>query len=112
VLVALSLLVARGAAGQSGDPEDDPAGATERPQTIGAAVRPEGGGGLRKACAGDIEKLCANVERSREAIRGCLQANAAKLSESCRLAAGRQGKGGGAGAREADARKPDGSTPQ
>ena len=92
--------------------EDDPAGATERPQTIGAAVRPEGGGGLRKACAGDIEKLCANVERSREAIRGCLQTNAAKLSESCRLAAGRQGKGGGAGAREADARKPDGSTPQ
>ena len=52
------------------------------------------------------------VERSREAIRGCLQANAAKLSESCRLAAGRQGKGGSAGAREADARKPDGSTPQ
>jgi membrane fusion protein, multidrug efflux system len=98
-------------------PEDNATGGgadgTERPQTISSAVKSEGGGGgVRKACAGDIEKLCANVERSREAIRSCLQTNAGRLSESCKIAAGKQGKAGGSSAREADARKPDGSTPQ
>jgi membrane fusion protein, multidrug efflux system len=44
-------------------------------------------GELRNACAGDIAKLCPNVERSRAAIRACLQANAAQLSEACKAAA-------------------------
>ena len=35
---------------------------------------------------GDMEKHCANVERSRTAIRACLQAKAEHLSEPCKVA--------------------------
>ena len=64
---------------------------------------------MRAACAADIEKLCANVERNRDAIRGCLQTNAAQLSDSCKAVfAGREG----GTPREADARKADGSSTQ
>jgi multidrug efflux system membrane fusion protein len=42
---------------------------------------------LRQACGDDIAKLCPGVERRRSAIRACLEANAAKLSEACRAAA-------------------------
>src|SRR5262245_39244042 len=44
-------------------------------------------GGVRSACAADIKKHCAGVERGRDAIRACLQANAAQLSEECKAAA-------------------------
>ena len=64
---------------------------------------------MRTACAADVQKLCANVERSRDAIRACLQANAAQLSEACKAAAA--GQEGGK-PREADARKVDGSSTQ
>jgi multidrug efflux system membrane fusion protein len=40
---------------------------------------------LRAACAADIAKFCANVER-RSAIRACLQASAPQLSEPCKAA--------------------------
>jgi multidrug efflux system membrane fusion protein len=94
--------------------EDQPAGSgPEAEKAKGAAPAPsaksEGGGRLRTACAGDVEKFCANVERSREAIRSCLIANAARLSEACRAAAERQ-RGGKA--READVRRAEGSSTQ
>jgi multidrug efflux system membrane fusion protein len=62
----------------------------------------------RTACAADVQKFCATIER-RDAIRDCLQAHAAELSGSCK-AAGAGQKGGKA--READARKVEGSSPQ
>jgi membrane fusion protein, multidrug efflux system len=43
---------------------------------------------VRTACAADIQKFCANVER-RSAIRACLQASAPHLSEGCKAAAAR-----------------------
>ena len=63
--------------------EGQPAGGADghpprRPRNRAAATR--------AACAGDVQKLCANVERGREAIRACLQANAAQLSEACKAA--------------------------
>jgi membrane fusion protein, multidrug efflux system len=49
---------------------------------------------VRTACAADVQKLCADVEGNRGAVRACLQANAEKLSEACRTAvAERRGKG-------------------
>jgi hypothetical protein len=57
-----------------------------------------------------VQKFCANVERGREAIRACLQANAAQLSEPCKAASSGTQEGGKP--READARKGDGSTTQ
>jgi multidrug efflux system membrane fusion protein len=44
------------------------------------------GGRTRTACAEDFKKFCANVEQNRDAMRSCLQANAAQLSEGCRSA--------------------------
>lgn len=62
--------------------------------TVKAAPRPR----LRPACAADIRRLCAGVERGR-AIRACLQANAPQLSASCKAAAT------GAGTRDGVRRK-------
>jgi multidrug efflux system membrane fusion protein len=61
---------------------------------------------LRSACAGDVQRLCANVEKNRDAIRACLMANAAQLSQACRAAAAPHEA---AEPREADARKVDGN---
>ena len=63
-------------------PDEQPPATSPTPPP--AAKEPRGG--LRNACAADIAKLCANVERSRAAIRACLQANAAQLSEACKAA--------------------------
>jgi multidrug efflux system membrane fusion protein len=90
--------------------EDQPAGG-EAQSPRPATAKSEGGGKIRTACAADLQKLCPNVERGRDAIRGCLQANAAQLSEGCKAVAMGQGQDGGK-PREADARKTDGSTTQ
>jgi multidrug efflux system membrane fusion protein len=50
---------------------------------------------FRAACAADIETHCAGVERSRSAIRACLQASAPRLSEECKAAAAKLSKAGG-----------------
>ncbi len=42
---------------------------------------------MRTACADDMKRFCANTERSRSAIRACLEVNAAQLSEACKTAA-------------------------
>jgi hypothetical protein len=41
---------------------------------------------VRAACAGDVQKFCANIERGKGAIRGCLQAHEPELSTSCKAA--------------------------
>jgi multidrug efflux system membrane fusion protein len=61
--------------------------------------------GIRTACAADVQKFCANVDRSQ--VRGCLQANAAQLSDACRSTAASSAK-----PREAEARKADSSSTQ
>jgi multidrug efflux system membrane fusion protein len=89
--------------------EGQPAGGADGQPAVASA--PKSSGGTRAACASDVQKLCANVERGREAIRACLQANAAQLSEACKAAVAAQ-RGGRSTPREADARKVDGSTTQ
>jgi multidrug efflux system membrane fusion protein len=63
-------------------PEEQP----PNPEGSAPAAKTERRGNLRTACAADIQKFCANVER-RSAIRACLQASASQLSEACRAAA-------------------------
>jgi membrane fusion protein, multidrug efflux system len=92
--------------------EDQPAAGAEPAK--GAAPAPSAKSETREktrtACAADLQKLCPNVERSREAIRACLQANAAQLSEPCKASLSSAPDGGKP--READARKTDGSSTQ
>jgi hypothetical protein len=77
---------------------DAPAPAAESPAAAETPTVAGKGGAraasFRAACAGDIEKHCANVERSRRAIRACLQASAAQLSEECKAAAQKMIEGG------------------
>jgi hypothetical protein len=62
---------------------------------------PAAGGGnssVREACAADLTKLCANVDRS--AIRQCIKDNFSQLSDGCKSAimaarAARQSSNGG-----------------
>jgi multidrug efflux system membrane fusion protein len=92
--------------------EDRPAAGSEpaKGPTPAPGAKSEGREKTRTACAADMQKFCANVERGREAIRACLQANAAQLSEPCKAASSGTQEGGKP--READARKGDGSTTQ
>jgi multidrug efflux system membrane fusion protein len=73
-----------------------PQGQTPAADAGSAAVvaKAEGRGGIRTACADDIQKFCANVEH-RGAIRACLQASAAHLSEGCKAAAAKMRKAEG-----------------
>jgi multidrug efflux system membrane fusion protein len=66
-------------------PEEQPPASSAAPPPPSAKAG--GRGGIRAACAGDIQKLCANVERSPRAIGACLRTNAAQLSDACKAAA-------------------------
>ena len=41
---------------------------------------------LRAACAADVQKFCANIERAKGAMRACLEAHETQLSDSCKAA--------------------------
>jgi Cysteine rich repeat len=40
----------------------------------------------RAACAADVQKFCANIEKAKGAMRGCLQTHEKELSASCKAA--------------------------
>jgi membrane fusion protein, multidrug efflux system len=69
--------------------------APEQPATGDAGARTtaktEQRGNVRSACAADIQKFCANVERG-GAVRACLRASAPQLSEGCKAAAAKIAK--------------------
>jgi multidrug efflux system membrane fusion protein len=62
-------------------------------------------GAARAACAGDVAKFCANLEGGPRAIRACLQAKTAQLSEACKAAVASAGQR----PRNGDLRKAEGS---
>lgn len=41
---------------------------------------------VRAACASDVQKFCANIERGKGAMRGCLQTHESELSSACKAA--------------------------
>lgn len=41
---------------------------------------------FRAACATDVQKFCANIERAKGAMRACLTAHEGQLSETCKAA--------------------------
>jgi cysteine rich repeat protein len=41
---------------------------------------------VRTACAADIQKFCANIDRAKGARRACLEQNQASLSPACNAA--------------------------
>jgi predicted outer membrane protein len=50
------------------------------------SAAPEAREKMRTACAADVQKFCANIERAKGAMRGCLQAHEAQLSDGCKAA--------------------------
>ena len=47
---------------------------------------PEAREKMRAACAADVQKFCANVERGKGAMRTCLDAHETQLSDDCTAA--------------------------
>jgi multidrug efflux system membrane fusion protein len=82
--------------------------ATPEEQQSTPAPKPQARANVRTACAADLEKHCANVERNRDAIRACLRANAERLSEVCKAAAAMAAEGRGKG-RKGDVSKAEGN---
>jgi len=41
---------------------------------------------FRAACAADVQKFCADIERVKGAMRTCLEAHQVQLSDSCKAA--------------------------
>jgi hypothetical protein len=41
---------------------------------------------FRAACAADVQKFCANIERAKGAMRVCLTAHETELSDTCKAA--------------------------
>ena len=91
-------------------PDERQPAAPIQQQPSAANAKSDGREKTRVACAADVQKFCPNVERNREAIRGCLQSHAAELSEACKAATASQK--GGHKAREADVRQAEGSSTQ
>jgi hypothetical protein len=55
----------------------------------GAAAQPQGGGGMgvvRQACAADIQKYCADVQRGGGRIGQCMRSHMSDLSDGCKSA--------------------------
>ncbi len=46
----------------------------------------EGRSKVRTACAADIQKFCATIERAKGAMRGCLEAHENDLTATCKAA--------------------------
>ena len=82
--------------------EQETAAATREAET--SARKEEARASFRAACASDIQKFCADVERGK-GMRACLRSNAAQLSDDCKAAAA-----GGGRSRKGDARKAEGGS--
>ncbi len=47
---------------------------------------PEAREKARAACAADVQKFCANIERAKGAMRSCLETHETQLSDGCKAA--------------------------
>lgn len=61
-----------------------PAGALA--QSAPSPERAEAREKVRTACAPDIQRFCANIERTKGATRSCLEQNQTGLSQECNAA--------------------------
>lgn len=73
VALLLTLLPAAAFAQSATSPEPSPERAEARAK-------------VRTACAADIQKFCANIERAKGAMRACLEQNQTSLSVECNTA--------------------------
>ena len=60
--------------------------AQSAPSAAPQAAAPEAREKARVACATDVQRFCASVERAKGAMRSCLEAHATQLSDGCRAA--------------------------
>ncbi len=60
--------------------------AQSAPSATPSPARAEAREKVRTACAADIQKFCANIERAKGATRTCLEKNQATLSNECNAA--------------------------
>lgn len=56
------------------------------PQSPETSARSEMRAKVRAACAADVQKFCATVERGKGAMRDCMRTNEQQLSDACKSA--------------------------
>ncbi len=56
------------------------------PPSAPSAERAEAREKFRAACGADVQKFCANIERAKGAMRGCLAEHEKDLSAGCKAA--------------------------
>jgi hypothetical protein len=59
---------------------------TATPPAPTDTARSEARAKMRAACAPDVQKFCANVERAKGAMRSCLETHKDELSTDCKAA--------------------------
>jgi len=50
------------------------------------SAAPEAREKVRTACAADVQKFCASIERAKRAMRSCLETHETQLSDGCKAA--------------------------
>ena len=75
----LLTLLPLGALAQSTTPPPAPATQAAVPPPAIKQARAK----MRAACAADVQKFCADVERGKGALRGCLRSHRTELSTAC-----------------------------
>lgn len=78
----LLTLLPLGALAQSTTPPSAPATQAAVPAPAIKQARAK----MRAACAVDVQKFCADVERGKGALRGCLRSHRSELSAECKSA--------------------------
>jgi hypothetical protein len=78
VAVALAMLPLAALAQSTAQPSST----TAPPETPSPALK-QARAKMRTACATDVQKLCANVERGKGAVVGCLRTHGSELSPEC-----------------------------
>ena len=80
--LALALVLVPAAAfAQSAAPRLRP-----RPRPPQPPAAPRRASGCARPARADVQKFCANVERAKGAMRGCLEAHETQLSDGCKAA--------------------------
>jgi membrane-bound lytic murein transglycosylase B len=58
----------------------------QKPADTSSVATSESREKYRTACAADVQKFCAGIEKAKGATRACLDTNAAQLSDTCKAA--------------------------
>ncbi len=85
-IILSSTLLPAAAFAQSAPATPQPAPQTPAPTNTPSPELKEARGKMRTACADDVKKHCAGIERGKGALGRCLESHASELTPACTTA--------------------------